>query len=81
MTYVLTGVRITLGFSFMGIVVAELLGARKGIGCLVMNSQMLLETARLSVGLLALGILGLIVEAAFGSFLPAVCVSACSRTI
>ena len=42
--YILTGMRIALGFSFMGIVAAELIGAREGIGFLIMNSQMLMQT-------------------------------------
>ena len=45
MPYILTGMRIALGFSFMGIVAAELIGAREGIGFLIMNSQMLMQTA------------------------------------
>ncbi len=67
--YILTGMRIALGFSFMGIVAAELIGAREGIGFLIMNSQMLLETARLFVGLLALGVLGLVVDRVFRAIL------------
>jgi ABC-type nitrate/sulfonate/bicarbonate transport system permease component len=63
--YILTGMRVALGFSFMGIVAAELIGAREGIGFLIMNSQMLLETARLFVGLLTLGIVGLVVDRIF----------------
>ena len=67
--YILTGMRIAMGFSFMGIVAAELIGAQEGIGFLIMNSQMLLETARLFVGLLSLGIVGLIVDRAFRAIL------------
>lgn len=63
--YVLTGMRVALGFSFMGIVAAELIGAREGLGFLIMNSQMLLQTDQLFVGLLALGIVGLIVDRIF----------------
>jgi ABC-type nitrate/sulfonate/bicarbonate transport system permease component len=65
--YILTGMRVALGFSFMGIVAAELIGAQSGIGYLIMNSQMLLQTERLFVGLLTLGILGLVVDRLFRS--------------
>src|SRR3546814_5279853 len=44
MPYVLTGMRVALGFCFMGIVAAELIGAREGIGFLIMNSLQLLQT-------------------------------------
>lgn len=67
--YILTGMRISLGYSFMGIVAAELIGAREGIGFLIMNSQMLMQTSQLFVGLLTLGVLGLIVDRIFRAIL------------
>jgi ABC-type nitrate/sulfonate/bicarbonate transport system permease component len=67
--YILTGMRVALGFSFMGIVAAELIGAREGIGFLIMNSQLLLQTDQLFVGLLTLGVLGLIVDRIFRAIL------------
>ncbi len=63
--YILTGMRVALGFSFMGIVAAELIGANAGLGFLIMNSQMLLQTDQLFVGLLTLGVVGLIVDRIF----------------
>jgi len=63
--FVLTGMRVALGFSFMGIVAAELIGAKEGIGFLIMNSQMLLQTEQLFVGLLTLGVVGLLVDRVF----------------
>jgi ABC-type nitrate/sulfonate/bicarbonate transport system permease component len=67
--YILTGMRVALGFSFMGIVAAELIGAREGLGFLIMNSQLLLQTDQLFVGLLTLGIVGLIVDRIFRAIL------------
>ena len=67
--FILTGMRVALGFSFMGIVAAELIGAREGLGFLIMNSQLLLQTDQLFVGLLALGVVGLCVDRAFRSIL------------
>ena len=67
--FVLTGMRVALGFSFMGIVAAELIGAREGLGFLIMNSQLLLQTDQLFVGLLALGVVGLIVDRIFRAVL------------
>jgi ABC-type nitrate/sulfonate/bicarbonate transport system permease component len=67
--YVLTGMRVALGFSFMGIVAAELIGAREGLGFLIMNSQLLLQTDQLFVGLLSLGVVGLVVDRVFRAVL------------
>jgi ABC-type nitrate/sulfonate/bicarbonate transport system permease component len=67
--YILTGMRVALGFSFMGIVAAELIGAREGLGFLIMNSQLLLQTDQLFVGLLTLGVLGLVVDRIFRAIL------------
>lgn len=67
--YILTGMRVALGFSFMGIVAAELIGAREGLGFLIMNSQLLLQTDQLFVGLLTLGVVGLVVDRIFRAIL------------
>lgn len=67
--FILTGMRVALGFSFMGIVAAELIGAREGIGFLIMNSRLLLNTEQLFVGLLALGIVGAIIDRVFRTVL------------
>jgi ABC-type nitrate/sulfonate/bicarbonate transport system permease component len=61
--------RVALGFSFMGIVAAELIGANEGLGFLIMNSQMLLQTDQLFVGLLSLGVVGLVVDRIFRAVL------------
>ena len=63
--YVLTGMRVALGFAFMGVVAAELIGAHRGIGFLIMNSQMLMQTDQLFVGLLALSIIGAATDRVF----------------
>lgn len=62
MPYVLTGMRVALGFAFMGVVAAEMIGASVGIGYLIMQSQMLVQPARMFVGLITLGIVGLLID-------------------
>jgi ABC-type nitrate/sulfonate/bicarbonate transport system permease component len=57
--------RVALGFSFMGIVAAELIGAREGIGFLIMNSRQLMNTEQLFVGLMSLGVVGAILDRVF----------------
>jgi ABC-type nitrate/sulfonate/bicarbonate transport system permease component len=56
--YVLTGMRVGLGFCFMSVVAAELVAADSGIGFLIMQSRFSMLTERMFVGLAVLGILG-----------------------
>ena len=67
--FILTGMRVALGFSFMGIVAAELIGAREGIGFLIMNSRQLMNTEQLFVGLMSLGVVGAILDRVFRTLL------------
>ncbi len=63
--YVLTGMRVALGFAFMGIVAAEMIAAQSGIGYLIMQSRTLLRTDIMFVGLVTLGVLGAIIDGCF----------------
>lgn len=58
MPYIVTGMRMALGFSFMGIVAAEMVAAESGIGFLIMQSRMFMQVNYTFVGMLALGIIG-----------------------
>ena len=63
--YILTGMRVALGFAFMGIVAAEMIAAQSGIGYLIMQSRMLLRTDIMFVGLVTLGIVGAVIDGIF----------------
>ncbi len=63
--YILTGMRVALGFAFMGIVAAEMIAAQSGIGYLIMQSRTLLRTDVMFVGLVTLGVLGAIIDGLF----------------
>ncbi len=63
--YILTGMRVALGFAFMGIVAAEMIAAQSGIGYLIMQSRTLLRTDIMFVGLVTLGVLGAIIDGCF----------------
>jgi NitT/TauT family transport system permease protein len=56
--YILTGMRVGLGFCYMSVVAAELVAADSGIGFLIMQSRFSMLTERMFVGLAMLGILG-----------------------
>jgi NitT/TauT family transport system permease protein/taurine transport system permease protein len=60
--YIVSGLQLALGLSFMAVVSAELIGARSGLGFLIMDSQTMLETDKMLVGILCLGVLGALVD-------------------
>jgi len=57
--------RITLGWAWTYLVVAELVAAQTGLGFRIMQAQRFLATARLILGILVIGILGLICDLSF----------------
>lgn len=63
--YIITGMRTALGFSFMAIVAAELIAAENGIGYLIMQSRMLIQTDQTFAGLLTLSALGALSDLIF----------------
>ena len=58
--------RIALGNSFMTIVVAEILGARNGLGYFVNSGMLFLDLALVFSGIITLGILGFATDLVFG---------------
>jgi NitT/TauT family transport system permease protein len=63
--FVLSGLRITLGFCFMVVVAAEMIGANTGIGYLIMQSRYFAATTKMFVGILVLGVMGVGFDALF----------------
>ena len=63
--FLLTGMRLAMGNSFMTIVSAEMIAADKGLGFLIFTSRLFMQTERIFVGIIALGVLGFIVDAVF----------------
>lgn len=63
--FLLTGMRLAMGNSFMTIVSAEMIAADKGLGFLIFTSRLFMQTERIFVGIVALGILGFMVDALF----------------
>ena len=58
--YILTGLRIALGFAFTGIVAAEMLAAQEGIGFLIMQSTNIIAPRDMWIGFVLLGTFGLL---------------------
>lgn len=63
--FLLTGMRLAMGNSFMTIVSAEMIAADKGLGFLIFTSRLFMQTERIFVGIIALGVLGFTVDAVF----------------
>lgn len=63
--YIVTGMRIAMASSFMSIIPAEILAADSGIGFLLQNSSILLQTNRIFVALLTISVLGFIFDRLF----------------
>jgi NitT/TauT family transport system permease protein len=60
--FILTGMRIAMGNSFMTVVAAEMLAGGDGLGYLVFTATVSLNTTTIFAGVLVLGTLGLITD-------------------
>lgn len=63
--YILAGMRSAIGFAFVALVSAELIGANTGLGQVVMDARFSLQTGKMIVGLLVLGLLGSVIQIGF----------------
>lgn len=63
--FMLTGLRLALGFSFMGVVAAEMIGADTGVGFLIMQSRNMLLPEQMFTGLFTLGVIGVVTDRTF----------------
>lgn len=63
--YIVTGMRVAMASSFMSIIPAEILAANSGIGYLLQQSSLLLQTNRIFVALMTICVLGFVVDRIF----------------
>lgn len=61
---IITGVRIGLGVGWMALVAAELVGANSGLGFLINDARSMLRTDTITVGMLAIGVIGFLIDTA-----------------
>jgi ABC-type nitrate/sulfonate/bicarbonate transport system permease component len=61
---IITGVRIGLGVGWMALVAAELVGANSGLGFVINDARSMLRTDIIIVGMLAIGLIGLLIDTA-----------------
>ena len=60
--FAMSGYRIGLGVAWMTVVGAEMVAARSGLGYLIHSSQDLLRTDRVIAGMVAIGVIGLLID-------------------
>jgi NitT/TauT family transport system permease protein len=63
--YIVTGMRIAMGRSFMTIVAAEMLGASTGVGSLIASARDFTRLDTVMVGILTLALMGFLLDQAF----------------
>jgi NitT/TauT family transport system permease protein len=59
---IMTGVRLSAGVAVIILVAAEMLGASKGLGFLIFNSQQKYQTPNMYVGIITIAIIGVLVN-------------------
>ncbi|MFT9055341.1 MAG: ABC transporter permease [Ethanoligenens sp.] len=62
MPSIMDSLRMVLGWAWTYVVVAELIGASSGIGYMIIQSQRMLNTSNIFVGILSIGVIGLVFD-------------------
>ena len=57
--------RVTMGWAWTYLVVAEIVAASSGLGYMIMQSQRFLKTSHIIVGILVIGVIGIIIDLIF----------------
>jgi NitT/TauT family transport system permease protein len=57
--------RLVLGWAWTYVIVAELIGASTGIGHMIVQSQILVNTGQIIFGIITIGVIGLISDFVF----------------
>lgn len=63
--HIFDSLRVTVGWAWGWLILAELVGANRGIGFMILKSQRYLINANMIVGLLVLGVLGILTDLTF----------------
>ncbi len=59
---ILTGLRVGIGVAWTSVIAAELVGAQSGLGYMIQTNRILLRTDKIVVGMLAIGVVGLVIN-------------------
>lgn len=66
---ILVGMQIGLGYSWRAIVGAEMIAAASGLGYMILDAQALSRSDKVIVGIIMIGVLGLLMDAAFNALI------------
>ncbi|UHA72026.1 ABC transporter permease [Paenibacillus sp. 481] len=66
--HMFTGARLAMSTSYMAIIGAEMVAANEGVGYLIWNSRLYFKTDWIFVGLVALGLMGFLMDRLLGLF-------------
>ena len=69
---ILDNTRITIGWAWTYLVIAEMFGAHTGLGHMIFSAQHYLATDRMFVGLIIIGIIGVLTDYLFRIFIEAI---------
>ena len=58
-----------MGLSFISLVAVEIVGSTSGLGFIIMDSRLLLQTDRMIVSIITIGVLGILTVLIFGPLL------------
>ncbi len=62
---VITGLRLAFGYSWRALIGAELIASSSGLGYMIMDAQDMMRTDEVLVGILAIGVIGWVLDASF----------------
>ena len=64
---IITGLRLSFGYSWRALIAAELIAAGSGLGYMIMDAEQMQRADEVIVGILVIGLLGWLLDAAFSS--------------
>jgi NitT/TauT family transport system permease protein/sulfonate transport system permease protein len=56
--YIFTGLKIGIGMAWICVIAAELIGAQSGLGYFIQLNRLMLQTDKMLVGMILIGIIG-----------------------
>lgn len=65
--YLLNDLRVCMGFAWSGLIIAEIVGAKSGLGLVVVQAQRLLQTANVIGVIVVIGVLGVVTDFIFST--------------
>lgn len=63
--FMITGLRVAMGTSFMTVIAAEIVASNSGVGHLIWDARLFAQTARAFAGIFTLGMMGLVADLVF----------------